>query len=195
MAAGAESRYRLRSVAGTARSGSSGTGARKAEQYEHGNAAEDGHTPGDAPDVLVAMNPAALKTNLQDLRGGGLLIVNSGAFNAQNLKKAGYTANPLEDGSLTGYELLEIDINKQTINAVKPAGVSTKEANRCKNFWTLGLMFWIYGRDPAPTIQWIEAKFKKRPEIVEANILALKAGARAGRLPDHARERHPSRAQ
>ncbi len=137
---------------------------------------EDVHTPGDAPDVLVAMNPAALKTNLQDLRGGGLLIVNSGAFNAQNLKKAGYTANPLEDGSLTGYELLEIDINKQTINAVKPAGVSTKEANRCKNFWTLGLMFWIYGRDPAPTIQWIEAKFKKRPEIVEANILALKAG-------------------
>jgi 2-oxoglutarate ferredoxin oxidoreductase subunit alpha len=137
---------------------------------------EDVHTPGDAPDVLVAMNPAALKTNLQDLRGGGLLIVNSGAFNAQNLKKAGYAANPLEDGSLTGYELLEIDITKQTINAVKPAGVSTKEANRCKNFWTLGLMFWIYGRDPAPTVQWIEAKFKKRPEIVQANILALKAG-------------------
>src|SRR5688500_3716342 len=117
---------------------------------------EDVHTPGDAPDVLVAMNPAALKTNLQDLRGGGLLIVNSGAFNAQNLKKAGYAKNPLEDESLTGYELLEIDITKQTINAVKPAGVSTKEANRCKNFWTLGLMFWIYGRDMAPTIQWIE---------------------------------------
>ncbi|HMJ15292.1 MAG TPA: 2-oxoacid:acceptor oxidoreductase subunit alpha [Polyangiaceae bacterium] len=137
---------------------------------------EDVHTPGDAPDVLVAMNPAALKTNLQDLRGGGLLIVNSGAFNAQNLKKAGYAKNPLEDDSLTGYELLEIDITKLTINAVKPAGVSTKEANRCKNFWTLGLMFWIYGRDVAPTIQWIEGKFKKRPEIVQANIMALKAG-------------------
>jgi 2-oxoglutarate ferredoxin oxidoreductase subunit alpha len=122
------------------------------------------------------MNPAALKTNLRDLRGGGLLIVNTGAFNAQNLKKAGYAMNPLEGDSLSGYQLLEIDITKQTLNAVKEAGVSTKEGNRCKNFWTLGLMFWIYGRPLEPTIQWIEAKFKKRPEIVQANILALKAG-------------------
>lgn len=139
-------------------------------------ASQDVFTPGDAPDVLVAMNPAALKTNLRDLRGGGLLIVNSGAFNAQNLKKAGYAVNPLEDDSLSGYELLEIDITKLTINAVKDAGVSTKEAHRCKNFWTLGLMFWIYGRKLEPTIQWIESKFKKRPEIVAANVMALKAG-------------------
>jgi 2-oxoglutarate/2-oxoacid ferredoxin oxidoreductase subunit alpha len=137
---------------------------------------QDIYTPGDAPDVLVAMNPAALKTNLRDLRPSGLLIVNSGAFNAQNLKKAGYAANPLEDGSLTGYEVLEIDISKLTLNAVKEAGISTKEANRCKNFWTLGLMFWIYGRSLDATVQWIEAKFKKRPEIVQANTLALKAG-------------------
>lgn len=141
---------------------------------------EDIYTPGDAPDVLVAMNPAALKTNLRDLRGGGLLIVNSGAFNALNLKKAGYAKSPLEDGSLSGYQVLEIDITKHTINAVKEAGVSTKEAHRCKNFWTLGLMFWIYGRKLEPTLQWIEGKFKQRPEIALANSLALKAGRAYG---------------
>ncbi len=137
---------------------------------------QDIFTPGDAPDVLVAMNPAALKTNLRDLKSTGLLIVNTGAFSSTNLKKAGYAQNPLEDGSLAGRELLAIDITKNTLAAVKQTGLSTKEANRCKNFWTLGLMFWIYGRDMAPTIRWVEAKYKKRPEVVEANILALKAG-------------------
>jgi 2-oxoglutarate ferredoxin oxidoreductase subunit alpha len=139
-------------------------------------ASQDVFTPGDAPDVLVAMNPAALKTNLRDLKPGGLLIANSGAFNAANLKKAGYDVNPLENGSLEGFNVLAIDISKLTVAAVKPTGISTKEANRCKNFWTLGLMFWIYGRDLAPSIQWIESKFKKRPDIVQANVLALKAG-------------------
>src|SRR5688572_22806146 len=139
-------------------------------------ASQDVFTPGDAPDVLVAMNPAALKTNLRDLKPGGLLIANSGAFNAANLKKAGYDVNPLENGSLEGFNVLAIDITKLTVAAVKPTGISTKEANRCKNFWTLGLMFWIYGRDMAPSIQGIESKFKKRPNIVQANVLALKAG-------------------
>jgi 2-oxoglutarate ferredoxin oxidoreductase subunit alpha len=139
---------------------------------------QDVFTPGDAPDVLVAMNPAALKTNLRDLKSGGLLIVNSGTFNATNLKKAGYAENPLEDGSLKdrGFALLAIDISKQTLASVKETGLSTKEANRCKNFWTLGLMFWIYGRPMEPSIKWIESKFAKRPELVAANIAALKAG-------------------
>src|SRR5688500_6589742 len=138
-------------------------------------ASEHVYTPGDAPDVLVAMNPAALKTNLRDLKKGGILIVNSGAFNAANLKKAGYEQNPLEDGSIEGYTLLSIDITKQTQNAVKESGLSNKEANRCKNFWTLGLMFWIYGRTLEPTLLYIEQKFGKRPELVHANKAALKA--------------------
>jgi 2-oxoglutarate ferredoxin oxidoreductase subunit alpha len=139
---------------------------------------QDVFTPGDAPDVLVAMNPAALKTNLRDLKAGGLLIVNSGTFSATNLKKAGYAENPLEDGSMNGagYSVLSIDISKLTLLSVKDTGLSTKEANRCKNFWTLGLMFWIYGRPMEPSIKWIEGKFGKRPELVAANIAAMKAG-------------------
>lgn len=139
-------------------------------------ASEDVFTPGDAADVLVVMNPAALKTNLKDLKRGGLLIVNSGAFSAANLKKAGYDENPLENGSLSGYEVLPIDITKNTQAAVKDSGLSNKESNRCKNFWTLGLMFWIYGRDLTPTIEWIEKKYSKQPEVARANVLALKAG-------------------
>ncbi|MCA9640973.1 MAG: 2-oxoacid:acceptor oxidoreductase family protein, partial [Myxococcales bacterium] len=101
-------------------------------------ASRDVFTPGDAPDVLVAMNPAALKVNLPDLKPGGLLVLNSGAFSAGNLKKAGYTESPLENDSLSGYQVLSIDITKLTVAAVKEAGLSTKDANRCKNFWTLG---------------------------------------------------------
>jgi len=137
---------------------------------------QDVFTPGDAPDVLVAMNPAALKTNLADLKSDGLLVVNSGAFTSQNLRKAGYAENPLDDGSLEGRQVLSIDITKLTLQAVKESGLSTKEANRCKNFWTLGLMFWVFGRDSAPTIAWLEKKFQKRPDVVAANTLALKAG-------------------
>jgi 2-oxoglutarate/2-oxoacid ferredoxin oxidoreductase subunit alpha len=137
---------------------------------------QDVFTPGDAPDVLVAMNPAALRTNLRDLKKGGIVIVNSGTFNATNLKKAGYDVSPLEDGSLDGYTLLSIDITKLTLAAVKDTGLSNKEAHRCKNFWTLGLMFWIYGRPLEPTLKWNEAKFAKRAELVAANAAALKAG-------------------
>ncbi len=136
----------------------------------------DVFTPGDAPDVLVAMNPAALRTNLRDLKKGGLLILNTGAFSAANLKKAGYDENPLENGSLDGYTLMSIDITKLTVAAVKDTGLSNKEAHRCKNFWTLGLMFWIYGRPLEPTLKWIESKFGKRADLVAANIAALKAG-------------------
>lgn len=152
-------------------------------------ASENVYTPGDAADVLVAMNPAALRTNLKDLERGGLLIANSGAFNTANLKKAGYDANPLEDDSLSGYELLSVDITKNTQAAVKESGLSNKEANRCKNFWTLGLMFWIYDRDLAPTISWLEKKFAKKPEIVQANVLALKAGHAFGETAEIAHYR------
>jgi len=151
---------------------------------------EDVFTPGDAPDVLVAMNPAALKTNLRDLKQGGLLIVNASAFNAQNLKKANYAQNPIEDGSLEGYRVVAIDIAKHTLAAVKESGVSTKDANRCKNFWTLGLMFWIYGRPMEPTIKWIEAKFGKRAELVQANVAALKAGHAFGEIGEVAQYRY-----
>jgi 2-oxoglutarate ferredoxin oxidoreductase subunit alpha len=151
---------------------------------------QDVFTPGDAPDVLVAMNPAALKTNLKDLRAGGLLIVNSGAFNSQNLKKAGYAANPLEDGSLSSYRLLSVDVSKNTLAAVEGSGLSTKEAGRCKNFWTLGLMYWIYGRPLEPTLRWIDDKFKKRPDIAKANVQALKAGHAFGETIELSHDRY-----
>lgn len=153
-------------------------------------ASTDVYTPGDRPDVLVAMNPAALKTNLPDLDPGGLLIVNADAFNSVNLKKAGYEKSPLEDGSLEGYHLLSIDITKHTVNSVKGSGLSTKEANRCKNFWTLGLMYWIYERPLEPTLDWLKKKYAKRPEIVEANSRALKAGHAFGETLEISYERY-----
>ncbi len=139
-------------------------------------ASKDVFTPGDRPDVLVAMNPAALKTNLPDLVPGGLLVVNADAFSPQNLKKAGYEKSPLEGSELEGYQVLSVDITKHTVNAVKPTGLSVKEANRCKNFWTLGLMYWIYNRPLELTLEWLQKKYAKRPDVVEANSLALKAG-------------------
>lgn len=153
-------------------------------------ASSDVFTPGDSPDVLVAMNPAALKTNLKDLQSGGLLIVNTGAFSSLNLKKAGYDANPLEDDTLTGYEVIRVDITKNTLAAVKETGLSTKEAGRCKNFWTLGLMFWIYGRELEPTAEWLRKKFQKLPSVAEANILALKAGHAYGETAEIAHFRY-----
>lgn len=151
---------------------------------------QDVFTPGDAPDVLVAMNPAALKTNLKDLKQGGLLIVNSGAFSPQNLKKAGYAVSPLDDGSLSAYRLMSIDISKCTLAAVEGTGLSTKEAGRCKNFWTLGLMYWIYGRPLEPTLRWVDDKFKKRPDIAQSNVLALKAGHAYGETLEISYERY-----
>lgn len=139
-------------------------------------AAHDIMTPGDAPDVLVAMNPAALKTNLPDLKERGMLIVNSGAFIAGNLKKAGYASNPLEDGSLDGYRLIELDIQSMTLAAVERFELGTKAALRSKNMWTLGLVLWLFGRDTATTAEWLGEKFAKKPVIRDANIAALKAG-------------------
>lgn len=152
--------------------------------------ADDVFTPGDAPDVLVAMNPAALTTNLRDLKRGGLLIVNSDEFKPANLRKAGYAANPLEDGSLSSWDVLAIDITKLTQSAVAGTGLSSKEAARCKNFWTLGLMYWIYGRSLEPTVRWLEAKFAKRPEIVAANVQALKAGHAYGETAEISHHRY-----
>lgn len=133
-------------------------------------------TAGDAPDVLVAMNPAALKVNLADVKSGGTVIIDTGTFSARNLKKAGFEADPLEDDSLDGYQVLTIDISKLTMEAVKAHELSNKEALRSKNMWTLGLIYWLYDRDRETTANWLRGKFAKRPDIAEANIAALNAG-------------------
>lgn len=133
-------------------------------------------TAGDDLDVLVAMNPAALITNLRDLKLGGLLLVDSAAFSARNLEKAGYTANPLEDGSLAPYQVLSLDVTRLTQMAVADSGISSKEALRCRNMWALGLMLWMYGRDRDATRGWLERKFAKLPKIAQANVAALDAG-------------------
>jgi 2-oxoglutarate/2-oxoacid ferredoxin oxidoreductase subunit alpha len=134
-------------------------------------------TPGDAPNVLVAMNPAALMTNLKDLPKGGTLIVNADAFNDRNLQKAGYTANPLEDGSLDEFQVHAVPLTTLTVGALKDVeGVTSREAERAKNMFALGLMSWLYGRPVDATESFIAAKFAKRPEIAEANLKALRAG-------------------
>jgi 2-oxoglutarate ferredoxin oxidoreductase subunit alpha len=133
-------------------------------------------TAGDAPDVLVAMNPAALKVNLAALKPGGLIIADTGEFTQRNLDKAKYTSNPIEDGSLKKWDVLAFDISALTIEAVKPFGLGNKDALRCKNMWTLGLALWMFDRDRKPIVDWLNAKFKGKPEIAEANIAALNAG-------------------
>jgi 2-oxoglutarate ferredoxin oxidoreductase subunit alpha len=135
-------------------------------------------TPGDAPNVLVAMNPAALKTNIKDLPKGGTLIVDADAFKDRNLQKAGYAANPLEDGSLEEYQVHAVPLTTLTVGALREVeGVTPREAERSKNMFALGLMSWLYGRPIEPTIDFLNAKFAaKRPEIAEANIKALHAG-------------------
>jgi 2-oxoglutarate/2-oxoacid ferredoxin oxidoreductase subunit alpha len=138
--------------------------------------AVDIETAGDAIDVLVAMNPAALKTNLNGVRKGGLLLCDTGEFTTRNLQKAGYTASPLEDGSLGDYQVLAFNVTQLTIDAVKPFGLGNKDAIRCKNMWTLGLALWMFDRDREPLVQWLKDKFAKKPELAEANIAALNAG-------------------
>ena len=133
-------------------------------------------TPGDEPDVLVALNPAALKVSLGQLRSGGLVITDSKSFTDRNLRKAGYTANPLEDGSLGEFRVVLVDMVRLTLEAVKDLGLTQKEALRCKNLLTLGLVYWLYDRDRQPTIDWLEQKFAKRPEVAKANVAALNAG-------------------
>ena len=139
-------------------------------------------TPGDDLDVLVAMNAAALKANIQDLEVGGILVVDLAGFGEKDLEKAEYHSNPLHDGSLTGYRLIEVDITAQTVRAVEHTGLKGRAAELCKNFFTLGMMYWLYDRPVEHTLNWIQTKFgpktkyKDKPEIAAANQAALLAG-------------------
>ncbi len=133
-------------------------------------------TSGDALDVLVAMNPAALKSNVDDVRPGGLVIADLGSFTKRNIEKAGYTQNPLEDDSLEKFKILEVDMSRLTVEAVKEFGLSTKESLRCKNMWALGLIYWMYGRKRQPSVDWLNSKFTKLPDIAAANVAAINAG-------------------
>ncbi|MDP6314729.1 MAG: 2-oxoacid:acceptor oxidoreductase subunit alpha [Pseudomonadales bacterium] len=137
---------------------------------------EDVTTAGDDVDVLVAMNPAALITNLKELVPGGLIIADSDAFTDKNLARAGYAENPLEDGSLDAYRLISIDVTKRVIDTVKPYGLTHKFAVRCKNMWTLGLTMWLFDRSRDVAIEGLRTKFTRSPEIAEANIAAINAG-------------------
>lgn len=134
------------------------------------------HTPGDSPDVLVAMNPAALKINLKNLKPHAIIVVNTDSFDKKNLNTAGYQANPFEDDTLAGFKVYQVPITSLTENALEGCPLSIKEIQRCKNLFALGMMYWLYNRPLEPTIEWIEGKFKKRPELVDANLKALKAG-------------------
>lgn len=136
----------------------------------------DIYTPGDDPDVLVAMNPAALKVNLPVIPKGSTVIVDTASFTRRNLEKAGYENNPLEDGSLEGYHLIEVDLTKLTLNALEGLELDNKAKTRCKNFCALGMMYWMYTRPLEPTKEWIERKFARKPLLAEANKLALQAG-------------------
>jgi 2-oxoglutarate ferredoxin oxidoreductase subunit alpha len=140
----------------------------------------DIHTPGDEVNTLVAMNPAALKTNLKDLEKGGIVIVNSDAFTFNDLHKAGYEKNPLEDGTLAGYRVIKVPINALNREAVKEVKLSPREVDRCKNFFALGLVYWLYERPMEPTLRWIREKFAKNPAVLEANTRTLKAGYHFG---------------
>ncbi|TMK95827.1 MAG: 2-oxoacid:acceptor oxidoreductase subunit alpha [Actinobacteria bacterium] len=133
-------------------------------------------TPGDAPNVLVAMNPAALKTNVRDLPKGGTLIVNSDAFTDRNLEKAGYGANPLEDGSLDEFQVHSVQLTSMTLEALKDVDVTKREAERAKNMFALGLMSWLYNRPTEGTLTFIDRKFGSMPAIAEANKRAFQAG-------------------
>jgi 2-oxoglutarate ferredoxin oxidoreductase subunit alpha len=133
-------------------------------------------TAGDAPDCLVAMNPAALMKNLKDLRQGGTLLVNTDAFDERNLAKAGYEKSPLDDGSLDGYRVIRVPMDELTKEAVKDTGVSGRNVLRSKNFFALGLMAWLFHRPTEPTLEWVDKKFAKLPEVAAANKAAFQAG-------------------
>jgi 2-oxoglutarate ferredoxin oxidoreductase subunit alpha len=144
--------------------------------YQIQFAAHEVFSPGDQPDTLVAMNPAALKVHLSDLKRGGLLILNDATFKPADLERAGWKANPLTDGSLDGYRLIKVDFEHLVAKAVEGAGVSAKDASRCKNFYALGLVFWIYSRDTEREERSIRDRFAKHPQLAEANLRAFKAG-------------------
>jgi 2-oxoglutarate ferredoxin oxidoreductase subunit alpha len=163
----------IRAPAGT-RAGVSG--------YQIHFSSRDIYTPGDAPSVLVAMNPAALIVNYQDLQPGGIILVNTGAFTAKDLKKAELDSNPLTDGTLSGFRVIEEDINQRTMEALEGTSLGKKDVLRCKNFYTLGMMYWLFHRPIEPTLEWLESKFAKKPELIDANSRALKAGYHHGEL-------------
>src|SRR5262245_9374086 len=140
----------------------------------------DIYTPGDAPQVLVAMNPAALNTNLGDLEDGGILMVNTDAFTRANLNKAGYKSNPLEDGSLSRYRLFKVPITSLNAKALEGLDMSQRQMERCKNFWALGLLYWLYNRDMDSTLRFLERRFKDRPILYESNKRAMMAGYNYG---------------
>ncbi len=141
---------------------------------------QESYTPGDHPDVLVAMNPAALKVNLKDLKPGATIIINSDSFDSKNLQLSGYKENPLENDSLSNYRTYVVPITNLTSNALKDTSLGLKEVIRCKNFFALGLMYWLFSRELNATLDWIREKFAKKPEIARANELALKAGYNYG---------------
>ncbi|HKB00967.1 MAG TPA: 2-oxoacid:acceptor oxidoreductase subunit alpha [Gemmataceae bacterium] len=143
-------------------------------------ASTDIHTPGDRLDCLVVMNPAALKTNLKDLEDGGILIVNSDSFGPNDLQKAKYAVNPLDDASLRGYRVVKVPIDKLNREAVKECNLSPRDADRCKNFFALGLVYWMFERPMDATLKWIKDKFAKKIDVLEANTRALKAGYNYG---------------
>jgi 2-oxoglutarate ferredoxin oxidoreductase subunit alpha len=138
------------------------------------------YTIGDSPDVLVALNPAALKVSLKDLKPGGIVILDEGSFAERDLKKAGLAADPRFDGTLDPYRVVPVDISAGTREATKHTGLSSREQLRCKNFYALGLVYWMFDRDRAPTVRWLEQRFKDQPELAAANIAALDAGHALG---------------
>ncbi len=153
-------------------------------------------TAGDEPNVLVAMNPAALKANLAELAPGSTVLVNSDAFEERNLKKVGYEISPLEDGSLAAYRVIQVPMTAITQEACKPLGVKPRDAERSKNFFALGLITWMYTRPVDPTVEWIEQRFSSRPQVRDANLAAFKAGlhfAETAELFEHTYEIQPAR--
>ena len=137
---------------------------------------EEVHTPGDSIDVLIAMNPAALKVNVGDLKANGIAIINSDSFKESDLRKAHLTTNPLEDHSLDKFRVFPVELQRLTRSALQHLGLDAKAMDRCKNFFALGMCYWLYNRSMEPTVRWIDDKFKKKPLLAEANKLALKAG-------------------
>jgi 2-oxoglutarate/2-oxoacid ferredoxin oxidoreductase subunit alpha len=133
-------------------------------------------TPGDRPDVLVAMNPAALRANLSDLPQGGTIIVNVDSFKDTDLRKAGYAQNPLEDGTVERFQVFKVELTRLTRAALAETGLPTRVVDRCKNFFALGMMYYLYHRPMDVTLRWIERKFAGKDELIQANLLALKGG-------------------
>ena len=140
--------------------------------------------------MVVAMNPAALKAELSELKKGGLILVDSGTFTERNLHKVHLDSNPLEDGSLEAYRVIKIDISAMTLEAVKDHGLGKKEALRCKNMWALGFVYWMYNRSRQPSINWLNEKFVNIPDVANANIAALNAGHAFGETAEMPHELH-----